>query len=225
MTHALIVGASRGLGFEFAKQYKEAGHQVTATYRSESDRLKLRELGVQTLKLDVNEEKDITQMAWQLKGDKLDMAIINAGVYGPRNSVAGLAPSQDDFDLVMRTNVLASMRLVPIVAPLLVPARGTLAFLSSRMGSIAEANASFGMLYRTSKAAINMVAKLAHTDFGSQGVRVISLHPGWVRTDMGGPNADVAVQDSVQGMRNVIAQPQAFPSGCFFDYRGQSLAW
>lgn len=225
MTSALIVGASRGLGLEFARQYQEAGFQVTATYRSEADRIKLRDLGVQTLKLDVLESGDVNDIAWQLKGEKLDVAVINAGVYGPRNSMTVVAPSLEDFDQVMRTNVLAAMRLIPVVAPLLVPARGSMAFISSRMGSIAEAGASFGMLYRTSKAAVNMMAKLAHVDFNPQGVRVISLHPGWVRTDMGGPNADVSAQESVSGMRRVIEQTSSYPSGCFFDYRGQSLAW
>jgi NAD(P)-dependent dehydrogenase (short-subunit alcohol dehydrogenase family) len=125
----------------------------------------------------------------------------------------------------MRTNVLAAMRIVPVVAPLLAPARGTLAFVSSRMGSIAEAGAAYGMLYRVSKAAVNMVAKLAHVEHAPLGVRVLSLHPGWVRTDMGGPNADVAVTESIAGLRRVIADTGAFPGGCFYDYRGQSLAW
>jgi NAD(P)-dependent dehydrogenase (short-subunit alcohol dehydrogenase family) len=93
------------------------------------------------------------------------------------------------------------------------------------MGSIAEASGSYGMLYRVSKAAVNMVAKLAHTDYSPLGVRVISLHPGWVRTDMGGPNADVDPKVSVEGLRRVISDGTAFPSGCFYDYRGQSLAW
>jgi len=117
------------------------------------------------------------------------------------------------------------MRLLPVVAPLLLASRGTLAFISSRMGSIAEAGASFGMLYRISKAAVNMVAKLAHVEYADQGVRVLALHPGWARTDMGGPNAEVEASDSIAGMRRVIADPRAYPGGGFFDYRGQSLAW
>jgi NAD(P)-dependent dehydrogenase (short-subunit alcohol dehydrogenase family) len=125
----------------------------------------------------------------------------------------------------MHTNVLAVMRLVPVIAPLLGPSRGTLAFVSSRMGSISEAGASYGMLYRVSKAAVNMVAKLAHADFAADGMRVIALHPGWVRTDMGGPNAEVDVARSVAGMRRVIDEPAAYPGGCFYDYRGQSVAW
>ena len=94
-----------------------------------------------------------------------------------------------------------------------------------KMGSIAEAQASYGMLYRVSKAAVNMVTKMAHSDYSPMGVRVLSLHPGWVRTDMGGPNAEVAVGDSVAGLRTVLADRAAFPSGGFFDWRGQPIAW
>ena len=126
---------------------------------------------------------------------------------------------------MMRTNVLSAMQLLPMVAPLLSPSRGTMAFVSSRMGSIAAAGASYGMLYRVSKAAVNMVGKLAHVDMAPLGVRVVILHPGWARTDMGGPNAEVDVERSVGGMRQVIADPLAYPGGGFYDYRGQSLAW
>jgi NAD(P)-dependent dehydrogenase (short-subunit alcohol dehydrogenase family) len=225
MATALILGASRGIGLEFCQQYLAAGWRVYATYRTEDDRLKLRDLGAQTLKLDVLDINDVSGIAWQLDGEQVDVAIVNAGVYGPRTSNLQQPPSDEDFDLVMRTNALAAMRLIPIVAPLLSTSRGTLAFVSSRMGSIAEASGSYGMLYRVSKAAVNMVAKLAHTDYSSLGVRVISLHPGWVRTDMGGPNADVDPKVSVEGLRRVISDGTAFPSGCFYDYRGQSLAW
>jgi len=225
MPSALIVGASRGIGLEFSRQYRAAGWTVFATCRSESDRLRLRDLGVQTLRLDVNRVEELAGLAWQLDGEALDLAVINAGVFGPRTSDLLSAPKDEEFDLVMRTNVLAAMRLVPLLAPLLAPQRGTLAFVSSRMGSIAEAANSYGLLYRVSKAAVNMVARLAHADFGSAGVRTLALHPGWVRTDMGGPNAEVAVDASIAGMRAVIADAQAHPAGGFYDYRGQPIAW
>ena len=225
MPAALILGASRGIGYEFVRQYIAQQWAVYATYRSEPDRIKLRDLGAHTLKLDVLDINDVAGLVWQLDGERIDVAISNAGVYGPRASTTQSPPTLDEFDQVMRTNVLAAMRLVPVVAPLLAHNRGTLAFLSSRMGSIAESGASYGMLYRASKAAVNMVAKLAHTDYAPMGVRVLSLHPGWVRTDMGGPNADVPVDASVQGMRRVIADAAAYPGGRFYDYRGQSLAW
>lgn len=225
MPTALVIGASRGIGLEFTRQYLAEGWQVYATHRTEDDRVKLRDLGAHTLKLDVLDLNDVAGLAWQLDDEKLDVAICNAGVYGPRVSSTAQPPSLEQFDQVMRTNVLAAMRIIPVVAPLLSPRHGTLAFVSSRMGSIAEASASYGLLYRTSKAAINMVAKLAHADFHAVGMRVLSLHPGWVRTDMGGPNADVDVGVSVEGMRRVIADAARFPSGSFFDYRGQPIDW
>ena len=224
MLSILIIGASRGIGLECVKQYRAAGATVYATHRSEEDRLVLRDLGANTLKVDVTDINDVAGLAWQIDGEHLDTAIINAGVYGPRTSTALQTPTVEEFDAVMRTNVLAIMRLVPIVAPLLEPARGSLAFISSKMGSISNAWASYGMLYRTSKAALNMVAKLAHTDFSPRGVRVLTMHPGWVRTDMGGPNAEIDVEDSVAGIRQVIADSR-FASGGFYDFRGNTIEW
>jgi NAD(P)-dependent dehydrogenase (short-subunit alcohol dehydrogenase family) len=225
MANVLVIGASRGIGYEFVQQYVDQGARVFGTHRSEEDRIKLRDLGAETLKLDVMEINDVAGIAWQLDGERFDVVVMNAGVYGPRTSTILQSPSLDDFDSVMRTNVLAPMRLVPMVAPLLESSRGTLAFISSKMGSIEESWASYGMLYRTSKASLNMVAKLTHADFSPRGVRVISLHPGWVRTDMGGPNAEVDAEHSVSGMRAVIANPQEHPSGGFYDFRGKRIAW
>ncbi len=225
MANVLVIGASRGIGLEFVQQYRAQGARVFGTHRSEEDRIKLRDLGAETLKLDVMEINDVAGIAWQLDGERFDVVIMNAGVYGPRTSTILQSPSLDDFDNVMRTNVLAPMRLVPMVAPLLESSRGTLAFISSKMGSIEESWASYGMLYRTSKASLNMVAKLTHADFSPRGVRVISLHPGWVRTDMGGPNAEVDAEHSVSGMREVIASSQQHPSGGFYDFRGKRIAW
>lgn len=225
MKTVLVIGASRGIGLEFVRQHVAAGDKVFATHRTEDDRIKLRDMGAHTLKLDVMNVSDIAGLAWQLDGEKIDVAIVNAGVYGPRTSTVLQSPSDAEFDDVMRTNVLAIMRLVPIVAPLLEPSRGTLAFISSKMGSISNAWASYGMLYRTSKVALNMVAKLTHTDFSARGVRVLTLHPGWVRTDMGGPNAEIDVVDSIDGMRRVIADVDSFASGGFYDFRGASIEW
>lgn len=225
MATALIVGASRGIGLEFVRQYIEAGWTVFATHRSEDDRIRLRDLGAHTLKLDVLEPNDIAGMAWQLDGERIDVAVVNAGVYGPRTSHIAQPPTDAEFDLVMRTNVLAAMRLVPVLAPLLVPARGTLAFLSSRMGSIAEASAAYGMLYRVSKAAVNMVARLAHAEYGGQGVRVLSLHPGWVRTDMGGERAPALPAEAAAALLAVLDRLGPDDSGLFLGPDGAVLPW
>ncbi|MGE0314622.1 MAG: SDR family oxidoreductase [Lautropia sp.] len=225
MPTALVIGASRGIGLEFTRQYLDADWRVFATWRSEPDRVNLRDMGAQTLKLEVQDPNDLAAFAWQLDDEPVDVVIVNAGVYGPRDSGLKHPPTDEAFDLVMRTNVLAALRLLPIVSPLLTRSGGTLAFVSSRMGSIAEASGSYGLLYRISKAAVNMIGRLAHNDLHPLGARVLMLHPGWVRTDMGGPNADVDVKDSIAGMRRVIAQPRAYPSGGFYDYRGHRIDW
>lgn len=222
---ALIIGASRGIGLEFVKQYLAQGWYVHATYRSEKDRVVLRDLGANALKLDLLDLNDLAGVAWQLDGEHLDVAVCNAGIYGPRNATFRQLPDPEQFDQVMLTNVLGPMRLVPLVVPLLEATGGTLAFVSSRMGSITDASVGYGLLYRTSKAALNMVAKLAQDEAQATGGRVVTLHPGWVRTDMGGPNAEVDVEHSVQGMRSVIADATSYPGGAFYDYRGQTLAW
>ncbi|MEZ5650798.1 MAG: SDR family oxidoreductase [Burkholderiaceae bacterium] len=224
MSTALVIGASRGIGLEFVRQYVSEGWQVFGTHRTEGDRQMLRSAGAHTLRLDVNEPEDLAGIAWQLDGERIDVAIVNAGVYGPRDSAVGQNPDDESFDLVMRTNVLGAMRLLPVLAPMLIESAGSLVFVSSKMGSITETHHNFGALYRISKAAINMVARLAHAQYADQGVRVLSVHPGWVRTDMGGPNAEISVQTSVEGLRAVIAD-RGCAGGGFYDYRGSSLPW
>jgi NAD(P)-dependent dehydrogenase (short-subunit alcohol dehydrogenase family) len=152
------------------------------------------------------------------------VAIINAGVYGPRTQ--GLvAPEAEDFDAVMHTNVLAAMRLIPVLAPPLAAARGRLAVLSSRMGSLSLMQSSSGWLYRASKAALNAVLKAASVELGAQGIVCLALHPGWVRTQMGGAGAEINVADSVAGMRRVIATADASSNGGFINYDGTQIAW
>lgn len=146
MPAALVLGASRGIGLEFTRQYLQAGWQVHATYRSEDHRTSLRDMGAHPLKLDVGHLEDIAGLAWQLEGEQFDVVVMNAGVFGPRDSSTQKPPDDAAFDLVMRTNVLAAMRLIPVVMPCLSAKRGTMAFISSRMGSISEAANSYGLL-------------------------------------------------------------------------------
>ncbi len=220
---ALIIGASRGIGHELARQYRSAGAEVTATARTADALADLNALGCKTIKLDVNDIHDVSGLAWQMDGAAFDVAIINAGVYGPKTS--GLdSPTQDDFDAVMHTNVLASMRLIPQIAPLL-SKPSKLAVISSRMGSISERTNSGGWLYRASKAALNSVLKDASIALASQGTICVSFHPGWVRTDMGGAGADLSVEQSASGIRGTIAKLNAQDNGSFFNYDGSRINW
>jgi NAD(P)-dependent dehydrogenase (short-subunit alcohol dehydrogenase family) len=146
----------------------------------------------------------------------------NAGVYGPRTQ--GLqTPSREEFDLVMHTNLLGAMRVLPSLAAALAPG-ARVALLSSRMGSIGLRSSSSGWLYRASKAALNSVLKDAALEWQGRAL-CVALHPGWVRTDMGGSGAEIDAATSVAGMRRVIGGLSADDHGAFFDWSGARLAW
>jgi len=219
----LVVGASRGIGLEFVRQYRADGARVLATHRAAADAARLRALGAEPLPLDVLDAGAIAGLGRRLAGERLDVAIFNAGVFGPRTPGV-VAPEAEAFDMVMHTNVLAAMRLIPLLAPALAGG-GRLAVLSSRMGSLSLMQSSSGWLYRASKAALNAVLKAASVELGAQGIVCVALHPGWVRTDMGGAGADIDAADSVAGMRRVIAAADAASNGGFFDCGGERLAW
>lgn len=222
MPAALILGASRGIGLEFVRQYREAGAHVTATARSDEGLARIEALGARALRVDVATAVGASALAWPIDGEAFDVAILNAGVYGPRSS--GLqAPSQAEFDAVMHTNVLGAMRVLPLLAEALAPS-ARLAVISSRMGSMGlRANPS-GWLYRASKAALNSVLKDASLALAGRAL-CVALHPGWVRTDMGGEAADLDVADSVATMRRTLAALTPAGHGGFLNHDGQPLAW
>ena len=222
MTQALIIGASRGIGLEFVRQYRAAGAQVVATARSDDGLAAIAALGAKPLKLDVTDTASASGLAWQIDGHQFDEVVIVAGVYGPRNT--GLqSPSANDFDAVMHTNVLGPMRVLPQLPDYLAPG-ARVAVISSKMGSIGLRASAVGWLYRASKAAVNSVLKDASLVLEGRAV-CISFHPGWVRTEMGGEGADIDVSTSVAGMRTVLATVKPEHNGSFFNYDGQPLAW
>ncbi|MFN3861234.1 MAG: SDR family oxidoreductase [Roseateles sp.] len=220
--NVLVIGASRGLGLEFVRQYRAAGARLVATARDEAALERLREHGARALKLDVADTASVSGLAWLIDGERFDVVVINAGVFGPRTE--GLqAPTEAEFDRVMHTNVLGPMRLLPQIADALAPG-ARVAILSSRMGSIGLRASPSSWLYRASKAAVNSVMKDAALALAGQAT-VLSFHPGWVRTDMGGAGADIDASTSVAGMRTVLASVKPADSGSFFNYDGQRLAW
>ncbi len=222
MKRVLIVGASRGIGLEFVRQYRADGDTVTATARNEEGLARIKELGAQALTLDVADTAGASALAWPIDGEAFDVVVLNAGVYGPRHS--GLqAPTQEEFDAVMHTNVLGAMRVLPQLVDSLAPG-ARLAVLSSRMGSIASRTASGGWLYRASKAALNSVLKDASLQLAGK-ASCVAFHPGWVRTDMGGSGADIDVTTSVTGMRKTLAALTPAASGSFLNFDGSAIPW
>ena len=222
MNKVLIVGASRGIGLEFVRQYREAGDAVTATARSEDGLARIQALGAKALTLDVAHAAGAAALAWPIDGEAFDVVVLNAGVYGPRST--GLeAPTAEEFDTVMHTNVLGAMRVLPQVVDALAPG-ARLAVISSRMGSMGLRTSPAGWLYRASKAALNSVLKDASLVLTGKAV-CVAFHPGWVRTDMGGTGADLDVATSVADMRRTLAALTAADNGAYLNHDGQPLAW
>lgn len=220
--NVLVIGASRGIGFEFVRQYLGEGAGVWATARDEAGLARLRDAGATALPLDLSGAAGASGLAGAIGGQAFDVVVHNAGVYGPRTS--GLqTPTEADFDQVMRTNVLGAMRVLPQLADALAPG-ARVAVISSRMGSMGLRAATTGWLYRASKAALNSVLK--DTSLAWQGRALcVALHPGWVRTDMGGTGADLDVADAVAGMRRTLAGLTDADHGSFLNYDGTPLAW
>ena len=221
MPTTLILGASRGIGLELARQSVVARQRVIATARNDTDLAALRELGVaQAIKLDVADAASVAALAGQLAGEKIDTAWHVAGVMCSRAD-ARQAPSAAEFDRVMHTNVLGAMQVIAHIAPRVEAARGRMGFITSTMGQIGSAAGSNAWLYRVSKAALNMaVASARHSH--PQALFLL-FHPGWVRTDMGGAQAPVRAADSVARLRMTLASATAADNGAFFNHDGSRL--
>jgi NAD(P)-dependent dehydrogenase (short-subunit alcohol dehydrogenase family) len=218
----LIIGASRGIGLEMARHYRAMGAKVVGTVRSAPAAQVLRELGAKPLTLDVSQAASVSGLAWQIDGEAFDHVWINAGVFGPRLPTL-TPPTQHDFDQVMHVNVLGPMRVLPQLQEALAPG-ARVGLVSSRMGSMALRTNPQHSLYRASKAALNSL--MADTALAWQGRAVVaSFHPGWVRTDMGGPEADIEVHESVQGLVAQISSLTPQDSGSFIDHQGERLAF
>lgn len=210
--HILIVGASRGIGLGLAREFKSRGWDVTATERTKSDDLHAIEgITVQTL--------DIADPSTFAIDGEYDAVIVNAGISGAKHQSSEQATA-DEVAEVMMTNAFGPAHLGKTLLPR-IKQGGSLSFMSSRMGSIEDSSGGYE-LYRTSKTAQNMLAKgIAENEASERGVAVLSLHPGWVQTAMGGPSAPVSVEDSVKGLADVVEN--ASGGYAFVDYTGKTL--
>ncbi|CAN5143807.1 SDR family oxidoreductase [soil metagenome] len=224
MTTVLVVGASRGLGHALALSYKASGARVIATARSAESVKALAAEGLEAHRLEATSPDDWLLLSAKLADDTLDVVMHVAGVSGERKNALD-APSREDFDDVMRANVWAAMLMYPVVGPLLEANKGKLAVISSLMGSIGSRDSSSSWLYRASKAAINSTLKDAALVLGPKGVTCVTLHPGWVKTYMGGPSAHLTIEQSVGGMRRVMDGLKPADNGSFINYDGKPLAW
>jgi NAD(P)-dependent dehydrogenase (short-subunit alcohol dehydrogenase family) len=237
MTHGtvLITGANRGIGLEFATQYANEKWKVLACCRQPEEAKALHVLSkthplVSILRLNVCDQDQISRLAADLSSTPLDLLINNAGVpgmpgndWGSGSEIKNVAA--DSMLHAFSTNAIAPLQMArAFVGHLEQGNLKTIASISSQMGSIGLCEGG-SYAYRMSKAALNMGMKCLAREWAPKQIRVLLLHPGWVKTDMGGPQAPVEKQDSVKGLRAVIADKSHNGEGQFFDYRGRELPW
>ena len=224
MPTVLLTGASRGIGRELLNQYKQDGWTVIAACRDPGG---VGDIGAdQVLPLDVTSEESILALKDAVGGKPIDVLWNNAGVYldkGMSLAETGFAVWSESFAV----NTIAPLRIAnAFAANVAASDKKTMAFTSSRMGSIGDlGGAANAYAYRSSKTALNMAAALLANDLRDSGVKTAVLHPGWVRTDMGGPSADIDTVTSASGMKRVVDNLTDAQSGGFFNYDGKTWPW
>ncbi len=229
MTTVLITGANRGIGLEFVRQYAIAGASILACCRNPSAAKDLNALAeefdtIQIHALDVASDASVHALRENLGATPIDILINNAGVMGGKHQ--GLHDiSFDAWSDCFNTNTFGPFRMIAAFANNVAASEEKkVATISSYMGSIGRKGKG-AYIYRSAKAAANMITTLAATELADKGVIAVPMHPGWVQTDMGGSGADITPQESTSGLRKVIAGLTPESSGRFWNYDGAELEW
>ena len=225
MNTVLLLGVSRGIGLALARQYLDDGWRVIATARSDEGLARLKALGAETLRLDVAQPASNSGLAWQLDGEKIDLAIYVAGAIDRNN--ASTPPTLDSFDTVMHTNVMGAMQVLPQIVTMVQETQGVIACISSVMGSLQDTTSGNAALYRVSKVALNMVVRCTQAEQPS--ITVLAIHPGWVQTEMGGAQAPLTPAQSATSLRqtlNIVLESRDPKfKGAFLNHDGTPLPW
>jgi len=230
MSTYLVTGGNRGIGLTFVKTLLGRGDSVVATCRDRAAATELAALGgdypaLDMVELDVADDASLQAFPAQLGDRAIDVFICNAGVYGPRGAGFGDVAATD-WEPVLRVNAVAPILLTQLLIDKLRQGRDRrLVYITSKMGSIDD-NAGGGQyIYRSSKAALNAAVKSLSIDLAEEGFHVLLLHPGWVKTDMGGPSALIDTDTSVGGMLQLIDQLGPAQNGQFLAYDGKQIPW
>ena len=231
MSHTVfITGTTRGIGLELTRQFLDAGSDVFATARNpESDVLQSLKAAhgdqLQLLALDVTDNAQIAKVATTLAGRPLNLLINNAGLFRSRSDDAE-SLSHETWLQEFHVNAIAPFMVTRALRENLAAADDALvAMISSKMGSMSDNTSGGAYSYRSSKAALNAVTVCLSSDLADDGTRVVALHPGWVRTDMGGSNAPVDAPTSASGLKKVMLGIDTAQNGGFFDYTGAPIPW
>jgi NAD(P)-dependent dehydrogenase (short-subunit alcohol dehydrogenase family) len=231
MPSALITGANRGLGLEFARQYLAEGWQVYVTCRDPDSASELQRLAdasddkLQILALDVTDPASVKSAAAELDGQAIDLLLNNAGIGGPRGQTIGNI-DYEAWMKVLDVNTMGPMRVSEaFVDHVAKSERKLIVTLTSGMGSLADNTSGGSIAYRSSKAAVNMVMRSLAIDLALRSITCVVINPGWVLTDMGGPHATLTPVESVTMLRGLIETLRPAQSGKFFNYDGREYAW
>lgn len=224
----LITGASRGLGYEFARQYKADGYHVIATARKPDKSDALTKLGVKVYQLDVTSQASVDALAKELKNKPIDILINNAGINVDHQKLSDLDLEQMKY--VFEVNSIGPVRVTQALLPNLMAGKEKKVInISSQLGSIENNTGtythSYRYSYRASKAALNQLNRSMANEFGKDGFICVALHPGWVRTDMGGPMAKYSTRQSIEFMIKVISGLTSKDNGKFLNLDGSRLPW
>ena len=231
MPSTLITGANRGLGLEFARQYLADGWQVYAACRNPASASELRRLAddsdrrLRILAMDVTDPASIQATAGELDRQAIDVLINNAGIIGPRGQSIGNI-DYEAWAEVLAVNTMGPMRVSEaFVEHVARSHRKLIVTLTSGMGSIGDNTSGGSIVYRSSKAAVNMVTRSLAIDLAPRGITCVVVNPGWVRTDMGGPSGRLEPAESVNALRRLIATLGPEQSGKFFNHTGHEYPW
>jgi NAD(P)-dependent dehydrogenase (short-subunit alcohol dehydrogenase family) len=222
MPNALILGASRGLGLALAQEYLARGWQVTGTVRGTAP-TPLHATAARIAPLDITDQAQIAALRTRLDGQRFDLLFVNAGISnGPGETVAGT--TDEAFARLMLTNALAPMRCVEAFQDL-VPPTGSIALMSSGLGSVADNDRGGWEIYRASKAALNTLMRSFAARHAGDPRSLAVIAPGWVRTDMGGPDATLGIEDSIPRIVDTLAAQSGTPGLQYLNYKGETVRW
>jgi len=226
----LITGSNRGIGLELCRQYAQAGWQVHACCRQPENAKALIKLSseynqITIHALDVSDSQQIKALAQSLKSTPIDILFNNAGIYGQGDAYFGNTDEAKWLEC-FRINTIAPLKMMEyFVNHVAVSEYKIMASMSSKMGSMADNGSGGSYVYRSSKAAINAVMASAAIDLKPQNIKVAILHPGWVKTDMGGPNAEISTEQCVTQLKQILSKLTLDLSGSFFDIDGTVIPW
>jgi NAD(P)-dependent dehydrogenase (short-subunit alcohol dehydrogenase family) len=226
----LITGANRGIGLELAASFAADQWQVLACCRNPADAGELQALSerspeIEVHALDVTDYEQMATLAGRLADRPIDILLGNAGIYGPRGANFGGVDAAA-WREVLEVNTIAPLMLVQaFVEQVAASQQRLVAVISSKMGSIGDNGSGGSYIYRSSKTAVNQVVKCLSIDLAERGISAISLHPGWVQTDMGGSNAEISTDTSVSGLKSILQSSGRAQSGQFIEYNGNRIPW